>query len=140
MTKDIKVEDVAQYIVEGAGTLPAMKLQKLCYYSQAWSLVWDEQKLFDNKIEAWANGPLVIDLFESNYKKYEVSEVISGDSSKLEAFQKETIDKVVEFYNIYTSKQLSDITHVEAPWKDARGRGSDNEITLESMVNYYGEL
>ena len=34
-----KAEDVAQYILEKLGAMPAMKLQKLCYYSQAWSLV-----------------------------------------------------------------------------------------------------
>ena len=31
-----------------------MKLQKLVYYSQAWSLIWDEKPLFEEEIEAWA--------------------------------------------------------------------------------------
>ena len=31
------------------------KLQKLVYYCQAWSLVWDEEPLFEARIEAWAN-------------------------------------------------------------------------------------
>ncbi|MET0154859.1 MAG: type II toxin-antitoxin system antitoxin SocA domain-containing protein [Rickettsiales bacterium] len=141
----VRAEDVAQYILEKMGVLPAMKLQKLCYYAQAWSLVWDEQKLFDNRIEAWANGPVTTGLYASHYRQYEVAEIKDGDSSKLADFQKETIDKVINFYGGYTSKQLSDITHMEEPWKIARqgvpdGERSNNEITLESMANYYGRL
>ena len=140
-----KAEDVAQYILEKLGAMPAMKLQKLCYYSQAWSLVWDEQCLFNNRIEAWANGPVVTGLYSSHYRQYEVSEINTGDSSKLEDFQKETIDKVIDFYGAYTSKQLSDMTHMEAPWQEARqgvpdGESSNSPITLESMVSYYGQL
>ena len=122
-----------------------MKLQKLCYYSQAWSLVWDEQKLFDNRIEAWANGPVTTGLYSSHYRQYDVSEINDGDSSKLEGYQKETVDKIVDFYGQYTSKQLSDMTHMEEPWKIARGDTPDgdrssNEITLGSMPDYYGKL
>ncbi|WP_307850044.1 MULTISPECIES: type II toxin-antitoxin system antitoxin SocA domain-containing protein [unclassified Saccharopolyspora] len=42
--------------------MTAMKLQKLVYYSQAWHLVWDERPLFDEPVQAWANGPVVPDL------------------------------------------------------------------------------
>ena len=40
------VFDIAKYILEYAGPMSTMKLQKLCYYSQAWSLVWDDEELF----------------------------------------------------------------------------------------------
>lgn len=50
--------DVAKYILSKTGTIPAMKLQKLVYYSQAWALVWDEKPLFTAPIQAWANGPV----------------------------------------------------------------------------------
>ena len=45
--------DVAAYILSKQGDMPAMKLQKLVYYSQAWSLVWDDKPLFRDRIEAW---------------------------------------------------------------------------------------
>jgi hypothetical protein len=35
--------DVAAYILSRQGRMTAMKLQKLVYYSQAWSVVWDER-------------------------------------------------------------------------------------------------
>lgn len=40
------VFDVAQYILEKTGKISTMKLQKLCYYSQAWALAWTEDPLF----------------------------------------------------------------------------------------------
>ena len=52
------VFDAAAYILEKQGAMTAMMLQKLVYYAQAWSLVWDQRPLFGNKIEAWANGPV----------------------------------------------------------------------------------
>ncbi|MBC8146611.1 MAG: hypothetical protein H8E98_01335 [Bacteroidetes bacterium] len=40
--KIISVYDVADYILKQVGYITTMKLQKLVYYCQAWSLVWDE--------------------------------------------------------------------------------------------------
>ena len=39
------VLDVAQYIRGEAEKLTSWKLHKLCYYAQAWSLVWDDEPL-----------------------------------------------------------------------------------------------
>ena len=36
------VFDVAKYILQKSGSMSTWKLQKLCYYSQAWSLAWTE--------------------------------------------------------------------------------------------------
>ncbi len=47
------VHDVSAYILKHWGPMTAMKLQKLVYYSQAWGLVWDEEPLFPERIEAW---------------------------------------------------------------------------------------
>lgn len=42
---ELSVFDVATYILQKRGDMSCMKLQKLCYYAQAWSLVWDTTKL-----------------------------------------------------------------------------------------------
>lgn len=57
------VFDVAEYILQKLGEVTTMKLQKLVYYCQAWSLVWDEQPLFEDDFQAWANGPVCPALF-----------------------------------------------------------------------------
>ncbi len=69
-TPEIRVFDVAAYILEKKGIMSTMKLQKLVYYSQAWSMVWDEKPLFEENIEAWANGPVVRDLFYYHRGRY----------------------------------------------------------------------
>lgn len=51
--------DAAKFILEQLGQMSTMKLQKLCYYAQAWSLVWDDAPLFEEDFQAWANGPVL---------------------------------------------------------------------------------
>ncbi len=46
------VFDVAKYILEKTGTISTWKLQKLCYYSQAWELAWTGNPLFEEDFEA----------------------------------------------------------------------------------------
>ena len=140
------VFDVAKYILEKLGTLSTMKLQKLCYYCQAWSLVWDDTPLFDEKFEAWANGPVCSELFFHTKGMYAVSsEDELGSSSNLSDNQKDTIDKVLEYYSPHDAQWLSRLTHMEEPWKIARGDVANGDIgdtiiTKESMAMYYGGL
>jgi len=139
------VFDVAQYILEKKGTITAMKLQKICYYSQAWSLVWDEKLLFNERIEAWVNGPVVADLYALHRGSYQLSTITQGNSVNLSQSQKDIIDKVISFYGEYNSQQLSDLTHLEDPWILARQGMSNSErgnkeITPASMAEYYSSL
>lgn len=137
--------DVAAYIVKKLGVLSALKLQKLVYYSQAWSLVWDDRPLFKARIEAWANGPVVPQLYHHHRGAFQVNAWPWGDTGKLDSKARETIDAVVKFYGHRSSQWLSDLTHMEEPWIKARKglrptEAGTNEITLESMAEYYGSL
>ncbi|WP_419659697.1 phage-associated protein [Desulfosarcina variabilis str. Montpellier] len=139
------VFDVAAYILEQKGPMTTMKLQKLVYYSQAWSLVWDEAPLFPEEIQAWANGPVVRDLYDQHRGIYMISSMTNGDPNKLTGTQKETIDAVLEFYGDKSSQWLVDLTHIEAPWKNARIgvpdlSRSNKAISLASMAEYYSSL
>src|SRR5438132_9115459 len=92
------VHDVAAYILKKHGSMTAMKLQKLVYYCQAWSLVWDEKSLFPEKIQAWANGPVVPDLYEMHRGKYLLGSWTHGNCNRLSGEQRETIDAVLGYY------------------------------------------
>jgi uncharacterized phage-associated protein len=136
---------VAAYILKKQGEMSAMKLQKLVYYSQAWALVWDEKSLFKAPIQAWANGPVVPALYEKHRGQFIVKSWPSGDASKVDGEAKETIDSVLSFYGDKSGQWLSELTHMENPWKDARKGLSDEtrsnrEITLAAMAEYYGGL
>lgn len=139
------VFDVVAYILSKTGRVTAMKLQKLVYYSQAWSLVWDEEPLFEERIEAWANGPVVVDLYRWHKGLFEVSNCARGEPNNLTAQQRETIDGVLNFYADKPSQWLSDLTHREPPWFSARkrlspGQRGTREITHASMAEYYAGL
>ena len=141
----VSVFDIVKYILNKMNPITAMKLQKLVYYCQAWSLVWDDKPLFREKIEAWANGPVVRELYEWHRGKYEIFNCPQGNISKLYNNQKDTISAVLDYYGDKPPLWLSDLTHMEDPWLNARKglpdsmRGS-NEITLASMEEYYTSL
>ena len=139
------VHDVAAYIMRQQGSMTTMKLQKLVYYSQGWSLAWDGEPLFHEEIQAWANGPVVRDLFALHRGKFTVSKWPEGDPEALKPDQKETIDAVLEGYGDLTGQQLSDKTHAERPWIEARGNLalgeiSDKVVDLDVMQDYFGGL
>ena len=58
--------DAAQYILEQIedSSLPYKKLEYLCYYSQAWSMAWDEEPIFPEAFYAGEKGAVCYELFE----------------------------------------------------------------------------
>jgi uncharacterized phage-associated protein len=137
--------DVAAYILKKQQPMTAMKLQKLLYYSQAWSLVWDEETLFKEPIEAWANGPVVPSVYAVHRGEFQLSEWPQGKAINLSKDQRDTVDAVLDYYGKKTAQWLSDLTHRERPWKEARAGLDDNErgkckISLATMEEYYSSL
>ena len=121
------------------------KIQKLCYYAQAWSLVLnDRTPLFDGDFEAWAHGPVNRDLWnrleEYGYLKVpnEALLFVGSFSDK----EQEILGCVWDTYGDMTGFQLEDLTHEEAPWREARGNTphyapSTAVISKDSMYGYY---
>ncbi len=143
--KLVSVLDVAAYIIDKLQQVSAVKLQKLVYYSQAWSLVWDDQSLFEEPIEAWAHGPVVPELFAVHKGQFLVESIEGGESSLLSTTQRETVDGVLQYYGDKSSQWLSDLTHLEDPWRNARvgiptGARCDTTISLESIAEYYSSI
>lgn len=149
MSKSVSALDVAEYICEKfkniSPNLTAMKLQKLVYYCQVWSLVWNEEPIFYEEIQAWANGPIIKELYDKHRGSFYIDSISGGNSYKLDETQKDTIDRVISAYGDKTAQWLSELTHLENPWKDARGgldegdRGSCT-ISLSSLHEYYSGL
>jgi uncharacterized phage-associated protein len=139
------VHDVAAYILASQGEMTTWKLQKLVYYCQAWHLVWEDQPLFGERIEAWSNGPVVRELYRAHRGDFRRRTWNKGDPARLTPRERETIDAVLDFYGDKTGQWLSELTHSEFPWQRARGglnpteRGS-RPIQLDDMAAYYGGL
>jgi uncharacterized phage-associated protein len=137
--------DVAAYILDQHGSMSAMKLQKLVYYSQAWHLVWEEEPLFEEGIQAWANGPIVRELYDVHRGQFTVKHWPEGDAANLSEDERTSIDAILIHYGDKSAAWLSEATHREDPWRDARddlgpGDRSSREITMAAMAEYYGAL
>jgi uncharacterized phage-associated protein len=141
--------DVAAYILKSfGGPMSTMKLQKLVYYAQAWGLVWDEpphSPLFEEPIQAWADGPVVRALYEKHRGQYSVSSWPWGNPSRLTPTQRETVDAVLRYYGRRSGHWLSELTHMETPWRNARegvrpGARSTRVIRHADMAKYYRSI
>ena len=59
---EVSARQVAQFMIsfshEHGDPISNLKLQKLLYYAQAWFLALQDKPLFDERIEAWAHGPV----------------------------------------------------------------------------------
>ena len=151
MKKDVTIFDVANYFLsklnidEGSSITP-LKLQKLVYYAKAWSLVWDDDELFNEPIEAWAHGPANLELY-NEYKDYgwRSIEPVNIDTNIFSEAQKETMDIIWDGYGDFDGKYLEELTHQEDPWIEARGECSPGEycsniIDPNAMKSYYMKM
>lgn len=143
----VSVFDVAVYVMGRIKECTTMKLHKLLYYCQAWTLVWDERPLFRENIEAWANGPVIRELFNFHKGMFIIkdSDITIGNESVLSDHQRDNINEVLDFYGNKSSQWLIDQTHIETPWIEAR-KGLDQTergnrvIENDAMYQFYSSL
>lgn len=141
------VKDVAAYVLEQKGPMTTWKLQKLAYYSEAWHLVWEDQSLFGEPIEAWANGPVSPALYQEHAGRFEIDALEVGRSNQLGPEQKRCVDIVLKDYGEMSGQWLSELAHMEEPWRAARRRAGcrpgdrcNEEIRRDEMQMYYTGL
>ena len=120
------------------------KLQKLCYYSQAWFYALYNKKLFEERIEAWVHGPVCPKLYKQ-YAEYGYEE-IPKINKRIEMQENEfdVLNQVWELYGELNGDELEILTHREEPWLEARNgidyrKSSNSEILPQNMGKYYRE-
>ncbi|WP_217615945.1 Panacea domain-containing protein [Cellulomonas sp. GbtcB1] len=116
------IDDVAAYVVDHFdSSISTMKLQKLCYMAQGWSLALRGRELFPENFEAWRNGPVSRDLFRGHRREYSVGRWLPGDSSSLTRDERIVCDAVLNNYGALSGLQLSELTHRPGtPWSKTR--------------------
>jgi uncharacterized phage-associated protein len=141
------VFDAAKYILASKGDMTTWKLQKLCYYAQAWSLAWDGAPLFPEDFEAWRNGPVCRELYDKHQGMFTIGaeDLRDGNPSAFSEEQRETLDVIIREYGVEDAYALREQTHGELPWKQARGNlppvANSTAIISKSVIGeYYGSL
>ena len=156
------VLDVCRYIINYSNKkdygISNLKLQKILYLVQAYFLINEpSKKCFKEKIEAWDFGPVVPEAYRE-YKQYG-----SGDIPSIKTYinfddeniwdserviydddiicneDKEMINEVVDEFSDYSATTLVSLTHHQRPWTDAYQPNKNNEITTESIREYFNE-
>ena len=131
-----------------------LKMQKLLYFVYVWGLVKKGEPIFEEKFQAWPNGPVLksvynelkqygampIDLDFSNIEKKEDLKNLEKSLGEC----KKIVDEVFEKYGSLQAFQLVNITHQEKSWLNARegldvDEPSNNELLDDDILSQYGE-
>lgn len=133
--------DVANYFLtlqdENAGdSITNMKLQKLLYYAQGFSLAIAGKPLFNEDFEAWMYGPVIPAVYRK-YSSFYNNPLPMPTDFQLDKFTTEEqslLNEVYRLYGQFSAWRLRDMTHEEPPWRDTPRNGI---ITKECLKSYF---
>lgn len=148
MPKRYRPNDVARYLLakqdaDAGDTISNLKLQKLCYYAQGLSVATRGEPLFDGTVEAWLHGPVVPELYREyrDHGSSAIPPVRDLDLGEFDAADRMILDDVHTFYGQFSGWRLRQMTHEEAPWRDAYEQHMNHEITLDALrAHFNGEV
>ena len=122
-----KAIDIANWFIakrEGiAGIMTNLKVQKMLYYSEAWTQVLLGKELFAEQIQAWSSGPVVPDVFYA-LKEHDWNEIPAPDSQVVQGISPKVEGILKQVYDAYATEPehtLELMAQEDAPWVKARG-------------------
>lgn len=162
---DIKL--VARYIalslLTKQMTVSPLKLQKLLYYAQAWSMVFfgRQNQLFADVPQAWVNGPVypaIYNMWKNRNMCDHLSPENFGTTEKdvddalccvtkelgLSDDEIQLLEQIVLKYGSKSQNYLIFLTHSELPWCEKREglkpyERSVKPLSLDTMYKYYAD-
>lgn len=133
----VSAHDVADEFRSQLRDVGVAKLHKLLYYAQGWHLAFTGKPLFREPLKAWANGPVVADLWaDEKHERGRPARQELGDRALA------AVEFVVERYGHLSGRELIRMTHDEDPWRDISesddpGVAANPEITEESLLRWF---
>lgn len=122
------------------------KVQKLCYYAQAWCYALKGYRLIDTDFQAWIHGPVSPPLWERLKSfGYDPIRIKGVPQVQFDRCDIELLEDVWDTYGDNTGNALEALTHREMPWIEAR-KGYEPEerctvvISPETMASYYKSI
>lgn len=144
MIKRYNANEVARYFLakqdaDAGDTISNLKLQKLCYYAQGVALAARGQPLFNDPIEAWLHGPVVPALYRKfrEHGSGAIPPVHDLDLAQFDPADRMILDDVYGYYGQFSGWRLRQMTHDEAPWKDAYEADMNHEIPHEALRAHF---
>lgn len=146
MTK-YNVRQIAKWFVK-KDAMTQKRLQKLCYYAEAWYFTLKNKELFNNDLEAWEHGPVSREL-RGALGPTGLKDIDARSFSRLSDISDpddiELLELVWNTYGGMGANALEALSHTELPWMEARmgcgsGEKCNNLISLETMKKYYDSI
>ncbi len=147
-TADIK--DIADWFILKEN-MSNKKVQKLCYYAEAWCQALYNQSISENaQFEAWVHGPVSKVLWDTfrgyGWQPFKITnprEVKDRLNKILCEQQIDILESVWDTYGEYSADELEMLTHQEKPWLEMRKglspyESGSNVISTRTMREYYG--
>lgn len=141
--------ELARYIIrhfqEAGDPITNLKLQKLLYYVQGWTLALLNRPAFADDMQSWVHGPVQPSVY-GNYKAYRWNAIVGEvEDAQLDPQFEGLVLEVLRIYGVDSAYELELRTHSEAPWIIARGglaadQSSTASITKESIQAYFNQL
>ena len=135
--------DVGQWLIENKSrSIGAVACQKLTYFGQVWSLVWNGTRLVEDEFEAWPMGPVAYDLYRDfTHNRPQCGDIAGADAARLTTSDAAVMGSVVKYYGSRNAPSLIDLSH-DAAWTAARGgiptnARSNEELDLTLAVREY---
>ena len=136
--------EVAKYLLsktdeEAGDVISNLKLQKLVYYVQGFSLAMNNRPMFEEDIYAWQHGPVVPSLYHAfkDNGAFGIPKPVDFDASTIPAEDRELMDEVYDVYGQFSAWKLRNMTHEEAPWKNTK---VNEIIPKDAMKNFFKGL
>lgn len=144
-----RVFDAADFFIDAAAddaenNMTNMRINKLLYFAQGWSLARLGKPLFKENILAWKHGPVV----KKVYNRFrfagsnKIAQMIHGTYDK--DLKKEEQDLLIDAllrYDNYSTSGLVTLSHQKnSPWAMARELGENEVIPTEIMKDYFSQL
>lgn len=122
------------------------KLQKMCYYAQAWSYALHNRPIMNTEFQAWVHGPVSPELYQK-YKGNGFQDLTCDTELEftLSEEDSELLESVMLTYGDHTGNALEALTHTELPWIEARhgldpAQNCENKINPDTMRKYYQSI
>ncbi|MCD8119862.1 MAG: DUF4065 domain-containing protein [Lachnospiraceae bacterium] len=139
------VFDIANWFLK-KGEMTHKKLQKLCYYAQAWCFALKGYRLENTDFQAWIHGPVSPALWE-RFKTFGYNPIrIRGNFSvRISPEDEALLEDVWDTYGENTGNALEALSHRELPWIEARRGYEPDErcsvtISPVTMASYYNSI
>lgn len=134
---DEKLRSICKKIIQITGyEVGNLRIQKLLYFIQAYTLVKFGYPAFEAEIEAWPYGPVVPEVYFAYKNNYFLNS--SELEVELDPNIEEAISIVVNAFRNWGDFKLVDLTHSYTTWSDkVSSLYNDKKITKKEIKDFH---